>query len=95
MIFTKFSEFSKSKNGMVTKNNTQLATCTLPVVVIKTSFPLLALVRYLLPFTPFNSYLTRCSWENLIFTTTSGNISVISCGISLVTIPLLDLPMFH
>ena len=54
------------------------------------TFPSLALVRYLLPFTSANSYLTRCSWENLIFATTSGNISVISCGVSLVTIPVLD-----
>ena len=86
---------TKSKNGMVTRNNTQLATCTLPVVVIKITFLLLVLVRYLLLFTPVNSYLTRCSWENLIFATTSGNISVIRYGVSQVTIPLLDLLIFH
>ena len=80
---------------MVTRNNTQLATCTLPVGVIKTTFPLLALVRYLLQFTPVNSYLTRCSWENFIFATASGIVSTISCGVSLVTIPLLDLLIFH
>ena len=49
-------------------------------------------VRYQLPFL---SYLTRCSWENLHFAATSRNISVISCGVSLVTIPLLDLLIFH
>ena len=40
---------------MVTRNNGQLATCTLPVVMIKITFPLLALVRYILPFTPVYS----------------------------------------
>ena len=83
-----------SKNGMVTRNNTQLVTCTLPVVLIKFTFPSLALVRYLLPFTPVNSYLTRYSWEHLVFATTSGNVSVISCGVSLVTTPHLDLLVF-
>ena len=73
---------------MVTGNNTQLATCTIQMSVIKISFPLLALVRYLLPFTPVNSYLTICSWENLIFATASKNVAFISCGVSLVTIPL-------
>ena len=48
-----------------------------------------------LPFTPVNSYLTRCSWENLHFATTSWNISDISYSVSLVTLPLLDLFIFH
>ena len=64
---------TKSKSRMTTRNNTQLATGTLPVVVIKCTFPSLALMRYLLPLTAFNSYLTKCSWENLIFATASGN----------------------
>ena len=80
---------------MVTRNSTQLATCALLVAVIKITFPLLALVTYLLPFTPVSSYLSRCSWENLIFATASGNVSVISYGVCLVTIPLLDLLIFH
>ena len=78
---------TKSKNGMVTRNSTQLATCTLLVAVIKITFPSIALVWYLVPFTPVNSYQTRCSWENLHFATTSGNMSFTSCGVSLVTIP--------
>ena len=69
---------TKSENSMVIRNNTQLATYVLPVTVIKNTFPSLALVKYLLPFTPVNSYLTRRSWDNLIFATTSGNVSVIS-----------------
>ena len=80
---------------MATRNSTQLATSTLLVAVIKIIFPSLALVRYLLPFTLVHSYLTSCSWENLHFATTSGNISVIGCGVSLVAIPLLDLLIFH
>ena len=80
---------------MVTRNNTKLAPCTLPMAEINISFPLLALVRYLLPFTLVNSYITRCSWENLLFATASRNVSIINCGVFLVTIPLLDFLIFH
>ena len=79
---------------MVTRNNTQLERCTIPVSVIK-KIPLLPVVRYLLPLTPVNSYLTRCNWEHLIIATASRNVSVISCGLSLVTLPLLDSLIFH
>ena len=75
---------------MVTRNSTQLATCTLLAAVIKMPFPSQDSVRYLLLFTPVNSYLTRCSWENLHFATTFGNKSVISCGVSVVIIPALN-----
>ena len=75
---------TKSKNGTVTRNNTQLVTCTLAVTVIKITLPSLAMVRYLLPFTPVNSYPTRCRWGNLIFATTSGYIYLISYGVFLV-----------
>ena len=67
MIFTEF------KNGIVTRNSTHLTTCTLLVAVIKITFPSPATVRDLLPFTPVNSYLTRCGGENLHFATISGN----------------------
>ena len=76
-------------------NNTQLATCTLPVAVIQITFPSPALVRYLLSFTSANCKLTRCSWKSLIFPTPSGNVSVISYGVSLLTIAPLDLVLFH
>ena len=75
---------------MVTKNNNQLATCILQVAVIKITYPSLALVRYLLQFTPVYSYRIRCSCENLI----SGNIFVVSYGVFLVAISLLDLLIF-
>ena len=81
---------TKFKNSMVTRNSTQLATCTLPVEVMKITFPSLALVGYLLPFTSANEYQTRCSRDILFFATASGNVSDISYGVSLVTIPLLD-----
>ena len=55
----------------------------------------ISLVIYLFQFTPVNSYQTTHSWEKLISSTTSGNISVISYGVSLVTIPLLDLHSVH
>ena len=44
-------EFSVNdpKNGVVSMSIAQLGTCTLPVVVIESRFPLLALVKYLLP----------------------------------------------
>ena len=81
--------------SMVTRNNTQLATYTLPVAVIKITFTPLALVRYSLLFTRVNSYPTGCSWVNLILATCSGNVSAYSYGVSLVTILLLDLLTFH
>ena len=86
---------TKSKNGMVTRNGTKLATCTLPVAVIKITFLALVLVRYLLPFSPVNCYLNRCIWVNLILAIVSGNVSANSYGVSLVTIPLLDLLIFQ
>ena len=52
---------SKSKNVKVTRNSTQLETCTVPVAVIKITF------SPLLPFTPVNSYLSRCGQKNLVF----------------------------
>ena len=68
---------------MVTRNNTQLRTSALPVVVIKINCLSLFLVWYLFTFSPVSSYVTRWySWENLIFATASGNVSVISYGVS-------------
>ena len=45
-----------------------MATSTLLLIVIKITFPSPASVSYLLPFTPVNGYLTRCSWENFATT---------------------------
>ena len=49
------------KTGQVTGDSTCLATDTLPVTVIQITFPLLHLVRYLLPLTALDRYLTRDS----------------------------------
>ena len=59
------------------------------------TFPLLALVRYLFSFTPINSYLIKCSWENIMFAIATGNVYVISYGVSLLAIPLLNLFIVH
>ena len=44
-----------------------MATDTLPVIVIPSMFPLLPLVRYLLPLTTLNRYLSRDSNGNLFY----------------------------
>ena len=71
MIFTEFSEFTESwlnpKKVWLPGTVSNWPTCTLPVAGIKIIFPSPALARYLLPLTPVNSYLTRCSWEIFTF----------------------------
>ena len=47
---------TKSKSGMVTRGITQLATNTLPVLVIHCAFSLLPLGTYLLALTTLNNY---------------------------------------
>ena len=86
---------TKSKTGLVTRGSTHLTTDTLPVRVILRIFPLLPLVRYLLPLTTLNRYLTRDSNGNFFFTTARRNISVARYGLSLVTTLLLDLAKIH
>ena len=56
---------------MVTRSIVKRGTWAIPVVEIK-----LSVVRYLLPFTPANSYQTKCM-GNSNFATTSENTSVI------------------
>ena len=65
------------------------------LAAIKITFPMAPMVTYLLPFNPVDSYLTRCSSENFVLATVSGNESAISYGIPVVTIPLLDLLIFY
>ena len=85
--FTEIRDFSESwsnpKNGMVTRAIIYLATNTLPMVKIQSSFPLLPLGSYLLPFTTLNN-------GNFFFTTTSKNLSVLNYEVSLVTILLMN-----
>ena len=71
---------TKSKNGKVARSITDLATNTLPVVVIQSVFPLL----------PLGRYQTRDSNAIFIFTTISRNVPIVKYGGSLVTILFLD-----
>ena len=82
---------TKSQSGMVTKGITQLATNTLPVLVIQSAFSLLQLGGYLLSITTLNRYQPRDSSRKILFTTSSCNTSIVSYGMSLVTIPVADL----
>ena len=86
---------TKSKSGMVTKVIVHLLTDTLPVLVIKSAFSLLPLDRYLLPVTTQNRYRPTVSSGNFFFTTTSRNVTIVRCRMSLVTMLLLDFVMIH
>ena len=72
-----------------------MAADTLPVLVIQSVFSLLPLGRYLLPVTTQNRYQSTGSSGKLLFTTISGNVSIVRYRISLVTILLLDLVTIH
>ena len=84
-----------SKNGLIAKGSTHLATNTLPVAVILRAFPLLPLVWCLLPLSTLNRYQTRDINGNFFFTTAWRNISVVRYGLSLVIVLLLDLVKIH
>ena len=85
----------KSKNGMGTKVITHLLTDTLPVLVIKSAFPLLPLGRYLLPVSTQKRYQSTGSSGKFFFTTTSRNVAIVRCRMYLVTILALDFVMIH
>ena len=86
---------TKFQSGMVTKGITQLATNTLPVLVIQSAFSLLQPGGYLLSITTSNRYQPRYSNRKIFFTTTSSDTSIVSYGMSLVTILFLDVIMVH
>ena len=81
---------TKSKNCMVTRGITHLATNTSPVVLTQSTFPLLPLARYLLPVKTLKIYHARCSNGNFYFTTTSRIISIVRYRVPLVTMLLLS-----
>ena len=68
---------TKSKSSMVTRGISQLATNTLPVLVIQNAFSLLPMGRYLLPLTTLNRYEPRDSRGKFFFTTRSRNVSIV------------------
>ena len=79
------------QNVMVSRGIFHLQTNTLPVVVMRSAFPLLPLGRYLLPVANANRWQSTGSSGQLFFTTTSRNVTIVRNGVSLVTILLLDL----
>ena len=56
---------------------------------------LLSLARYLLPVTTPNRYQSTGSSGTFYFTTTSRNVTIVRCRMSLVTIPVLDFVIIH
>ena len=86
---------TKSKSGMVIKVITHLLTDILPLLVIKSVFSLLPPGRYLLPVTTGNRYQSTGSSRKFFVTTTSRNITIVRCRMSLVTILVMDFVMIH
>ena len=86
---------TKSMSGVVTKVITHLLTDTLPVLVIKSVFSLLLLGRYLFPVTTENRYQSTGNSRTFSFTSTSRNVTIVRCRMSLVTIPDSDFVMIH
>ena len=72
---------TKSKNSIVGTSTTYLGIVTFPVIVIESTFSLIPLGRFLLALTTLNRYLSRHSSKNLIFTTSSENITYQMWGI--------------
>ena len=61
----------------------------------KSAFSLLPLGRNLLPVTTQNRYQSTGSSGKLFFITTSRNVTIVRCRLSLVTILILDFVMIH
>ena len=85
----------KSKTSMVTRDVLHLTTVTFLDVVVKKNFPLLPVDWYLFQVGTSNRYLPRVSNENALFISSTGNVSVSSWVITLVTMPLLGFVMIH
>ena len=64
-------------------------------VVVKNDFPLLSVGWYLFRVVTGNRYLPRDSNKNVLYITSTSNVSVARWVIPVVTIPLLDLVMIH
>ena len=88
---------TKSKNSIVTTSTTYLDIVIFPVIAVESIFSLLPLGRYLLPLNTLNRYLPRhtCSSKNVIFTTSSENITITRHGVFLATIPILCFVMIQ
>ena len=76
MLSLNLLNHNKVQNGMVTKDTLCLATDIFPDEVEKQIFVLLHLGWYLFSVVHGNRYLLRCSNENVLFITITGNIYV-------------------
>ena len=90
MLFSSL-EFSQSEfHGRVKRDITCLIVNTFPATVIESMFPLLPLGRFLLTLISLNKYIyLNLVIKNYLYYCT-GNVSIVSHGISLVTMSLLD-----
>ena len=80
---------------MVTRDSPYLTTDILLHAVVKMKFPLLSLVWYLFNVVSGNRHQTRGSSENVLSSTTTGNVLVARWVPPLVTRPILDFAMIH
>ena len=83
---------------MVTRDILHLTIVTLVTfldVVAKKNFPLLPVDWYLFRVVTGNRYLLRGSNEDVLFITSTGNVSASRWIVTLVAIQLLDLVMIH
>ena len=90
MLFSSL-EFSQSEfHGRVKRDITYLIVNTFPATVIESMFPLLPLCRFPLTLISLNKYIyLNLVIKNYLYYCT-GNVSIVSHGISLVTMSLLD-----
>ena len=72
-----------------------LLTDTLPILEIKSAFSLLPLGMYLVPLTTWNRYQSTDNSGKFFFTTTSRNVTIVRCRMSLVTILVLVFFVIH
>ena len=80
---------------MVARDILYLTIDTFLDIVVKSNFPLLSAGWYLFRVVIGNRHLPRCSNENVLCITSTGNVSVASWVIPLVTILILGLVMIH
>ena len=86
---------TKSNSSMVTRDILYLTIDIFLKTVVISNFPLLSIGWYLFRVVTGNRYLPRCSNENTLYITSTGNVSVARWVIPLVTILFLDLVMIH
>ena len=77
MNLTEFNElWQNPKNDTDTRGITYLVTDTFPATAIESTFSLLPLDSYLMPWATLNNHPPRCSNKKFFFPTSAGNISI-------------------